>query len=70
MRSSSDQRSSDAADQEPSEDIAVPVEQKFESPSTKEADQGVDEDIINKNIRKLRKKLRQINHLKKQSLKV
>ena len=43
MRRVSDQRSSDAADQEPSEDIAVPVEQKFESPSTEEADQGVDE---------------------------
>ena len=37
MRKVSDQRSSDAADQEPSEDIAVPVEQKFESPSTEEA---------------------------------
>ena len=43
MRRVSDQRSSDAADQEPSEDIAVPVEQKFESPFTEEADQKVDE---------------------------
>ena len=43
MRSPSDRRSSDAADQEPSEDNAVAVEQKFESPSSEEAVHEVDE---------------------------
>ena len=43
MRSPSDQRSSDAADHEPSDDIAVAVEQKFEGLSSEEAVQEVDE---------------------------
>ena len=43
MRRASDQHSSDAAAQEPSDDIAMAVEKKFESPSTEEAVQGVDE---------------------------
>ena len=43
MRSSSDQRSSDAADQEPSADTAVVVEQKLESPSSEDEVQEFDE---------------------------
>ena len=43
MRSPSDQRSSDAADQEPSADTAVVVEQKLESPSSEDEVQEFDE---------------------------
>ena len=43
MRRVPNQRSNDTADQEPSDDIAVAVEQTFESLSTEEAVQGADE---------------------------